>query len=52
MTVHKAKGLEFDTVIMPGLDRPIGRSDEPALRWKQREHDGRQSTVAGTVART
>jgi ATP-dependent helicase/nuclease subunit A len=40
MTVHKAKGLEFDTVILPGLDRPGGRGDEPALRWKQREHDG------------
>jgi ATP-dependent exoDNAse (exonuclease V) beta subunit len=38
MTVHKAKGLEFDTVIMPGLDRAGGRGDEPALRWKQREH--------------
>ena len=38
MTVHKAKGLEFDTVIMPGLDRTGGRGDEPALRWKQREH--------------
>ena len=37
MTVHKAKGLEFDTVIMPGLDRATGRGDEPALRWKQRE---------------
>jgi ATP-dependent exoDNAse (exonuclease V) beta subunit len=40
MTVHRAKGLEFDTVIMPGLDRPTGRGDEPALRWKQREHAG------------
>ena len=38
MTVHKAKGLEFDAVIMPGLDRTGGRGDEPALRWKQREH--------------
>jgi ATP-dependent helicase/nuclease subunit A len=42
MTVHKAKGLEFDTVIMPGLDRPTAPGDEPALRWKQRERDGRQ----------
>ena len=40
MTVHKAKGLEFDTVILPGLDRVPHHGDEPALRWKQREHDG------------
>jgi ATP-dependent helicase/nuclease subunit A len=40
MTVHRAKGLEFDTVILPGLDRANGRGDEPALRWKQREHGG------------
>jgi ATP-dependent exoDNAse (exonuclease V) beta subunit len=40
MTVHRAKGLEFDTVILPGLDRSTGRGDEPALRWKQRQHGG------------
>jgi ATP-dependent exoDNAse (exonuclease V) beta subunit len=52
MTVHKAKGLEFDTVIMPGLDRPTGRGDEPALRWKQREHDeGRVLLLAPLRAR-
>ncbi len=45
MTLHKAKGLEFDTVIMPGLDRPTGRDDEPALRWKQREHGAGQSLL-------
>jgi ATP-dependent exoDNAse (exonuclease V) beta subunit len=30
MTIHKAKGLEFDTVIVPGLDRPP-RSGEREL---------------------
>jgi ATP-dependent exoDNAse (exonuclease V) beta subunit len=36
MTIHKAKGLEFDTVIVPGLDRLSGRSDAPLLIWKER----------------
>jgi len=35
MTIHKAKGLEFDTVIVAGLDRLPGRSDTPLLRWKE-----------------
>lgn len=30
MTIHKAKGLQFDTVILPGLGRP-GRSDDSRL---------------------
>jgi ATP-dependent exoDNAse (exonuclease V) beta subunit len=30
MTIHKAKGLQFDTVILPGLGRP-GRTDDSRL---------------------
>jgi len=34
MTVHKAKGLEFGTVIMPGLDRTQRHGDPPLIIWK------------------
>lgn len=33
MTVHKAKGLEFDTVIVPGLGKRSRTDSEPLLRW-------------------
>jgi ATP-dependent exoDNAse (exonuclease V) beta subunit len=33
MTIHNAKGLEFDTVIVPGLDRPPKRDDPRLLQW-------------------
>ncbi|MBL8202465.1 MAG: UvrD-helicase domain-containing protein [Chromatiales bacterium] len=35
MTIHKAKGLEFDTVIVPGLGRAVRREDRPALLWQE-----------------
>lgn len=36
MSIHKAKGLEFDVVILPGLGRKV-RSDEPRLlAWLER----------------
>jgi len=35
MTIHKAKGLEFGTVIVPGLNRGPGRSEAPLLRWRE-----------------
>lgn len=38
MTIHKAKGLEFDHVLIPGLDRRPRVSDNPLLLWK--EHIG------------
>jgi ATP-dependent helicase/nuclease subunit A len=31
MTIHKSKGLEFDMVIVPALDRPIPHNSEPLL---------------------
>ncbi|HET9340899.1 MAG TPA: UvrD-helicase domain-containing protein, partial [Casimicrobiaceae bacterium] len=36
MTMHKAKGLEFDTVILPGLARGRTRNDTPLMRWRTR----------------
>ena len=36
MTIHKAKGLQFGTVLLPGLDRAPGRGDPPLFLWKTR----------------
>jgi len=36
MTIHKSKGLEFDSVILPGLHAGIARSDSPLLLWMER----------------
>ncbi len=33
MTIHRAKGLEFDTVILPDLQRGVRRSERPLLYW-------------------
>ena len=33
MTIHKAKGLEFDTVIVPGMGRSVRGSERSLLRW-------------------
>ncbi|MGH8210881.1 MAG: 3'-5' exonuclease, partial [Steroidobacteraceae bacterium] len=33
MTIHRAKGLEFEHVFVPSLDRDLKRGREPLLRW-------------------
>ncbi len=41
MTIHKAKGLEFDTVILPGLGRHSKPEDKPLVlfhEWRQEDH--------------
>lgn len=51
MTVHKAKGLEFDTVILPGLQRtPKGADEPPLLRWESViGDDGTQHTAIAAL---
>lgn len=40
MTIHKAKGLEFDTVIVPGLGRNPRNRDKQLLKWiEQPSHE-------------
>lgn len=36
MTIHKSKGLEFDTVILPGLGRNPRRENERLFIWLER----------------
>ncbi|MCF6178602.1 MAG: UvrD-helicase domain-containing protein, partial [Geopsychrobacter sp.] len=40
MTIHKAKGLEFDHVILPGLGRMPAGNDSPLLRWLEHPQAG------------
>jgi ATP-dependent exoDNAse (exonuclease V) beta subunit len=35
MTIHKAKGLEFDTVLLAGLGYSTRSSDKPLLLWHE-----------------
>lgn len=36
MTIHKAKGLSFDVVIVPGLQRQTSNDKQPLLNWFER----------------
>ncbi|HSW68882.1 MAG TPA: UvrD-helicase domain-containing protein [Gammaproteobacteria bacterium] len=36
MTIHNAKGLEFDTVILPHLERKASNDDKQLLLWMER----------------
>jgi ATP-dependent exoDNAse (exonuclease V) beta subunit len=47
MTIHRAKGLEFDTVIVLGLARRVRGPDSAALYWQERPRkDGSTSLLA------
>jgi ATP-dependent exoDNAse (exonuclease V) beta subunit len=51
LTIHKAKGLQFDTVIVPSLDRRARRDDPRLLHWARlpgvEPHDLVIAPVAG-----
>ena len=52
LTIHHAKGLEFDHVLIPGLDRRLNSGAEPLLRWLDlpREHGGTDLLLAPAAA--
>ncbi len=52
MTIHKAKGLEFDTVIVPGLGFGVRQDDPELLRWieRPRGHEGSDLLLAAIGA--
>lgn len=49
MTIHKAKGLEFDQVFLPGLGRSPAPDKNPLLRWL--EHPDHGLLLAPVAAR-
>ena len=47
MTIHRAKGLEFDTVVLMGLGRTLPADDTRALRWLEMDRlDDEQPLLA------
>jgi ATP-dependent exoDNAse (exonuclease V) beta subunit len=51
MTIHKAKGLEFDHVILPGLQRTVRRGSKSLLHWLEplREDQGADLLLAAAA---
>lgn len=45
MTIHTAKGLEFDTVILPHLERKMPHDDKSLLLWMERPLTNNQSAL-------
>ncbi len=52
MTIHKAKGLEFDNVIVPGMSRDAGKDPDPLLRWAELEFPDRAALLFAPVQST
>jgi ATP-dependent helicase/nuclease subunit A len=47
MTIHKAKGLEFDVVILPGLAKAVRQNPSSLFLWTERvDENGSQLIIA------
>lgn len=45
MTIHNAKGLEFDIVILPHLERKASQDEKQLLQWMERPREDESSTL-------
>lgn len=53
MTLHKSKGLEFDTVIIPGLDRTPANEGHALLLWQEHlSESGQRELLLSPLAAT
>jgi len=51
MTIHKAKGLEFDTVVVPSLERLVRPADQPMLLWEDVHVDDKEYLLMAPIRR-
>jgi ATP-dependent exoDNAse (exonuclease V) beta subunit len=49
MTIHKAKGLEWDVVFVPSLERGGGRSSSVLLNWLEFDGEASASVVLAPI---
>ena len=49
MTVHAAKGLEFDHVILPGLHRQLQTASEQLLAWSENPYESGSNMLLAPV---
>lgn len=50
MTLHKSKGLEFDTVILPALDRMPRRDTSKVLNWFESGSDADERLLLAPIS--
>ena len=49
LTIHKSKGLEFDTVILPALNRPPRNPDNELVLWQEVMVDNELHLIAAPL---
>ncbi|NCX93938.1 MAG: hypothetical protein EBX40_04585 [Gammaproteobacteria bacterium] len=51
MTIHKAKGLEFDHVFIPALERSARPEEQPLLLWQEQYVEGEWKMLLAPIKR-
>ncbi len=49
LTIHKSKGLEFDCVILPALNRKPRQADSPLMLWEEVPTETHGAAAGGTL---